>query len=83
MGGGDDAEELRRAVRERDERLLALEGECAKWEQRYLEEAALRQAAVSAASIPKSVYSQLSFNQSEMTKKCLYIMVSTQIKKII
>ena len=48
--------ELRRALRERDERLLALEGECAKWEQRYLEEAALRQAAVSAASIPKYVF---------------------------
>ncbi|CAG4991513.1 unnamed protein product [Parnassius apollo] len=47
--------ELRRQLRERDERLLALEGECAKWEQRYLEEAALRQAAVSAASIPKDV----------------------------
>ncbi|XP_075971407.1 uncharacterized protein LOC142973508 isoform X2 [Anticarsia gemmatalis] len=51
-GGGGEAE-LRRQLRERDERLLALEGECAKWEQRYLEEAALRQAAVSAASIPK------------------------------
>ncbi|CAB3239112.1 unnamed protein product [Arctia plantaginis] len=50
--GGGEAE-LRRQLRERDERLLALEGECAKWEQRYLEEAALRQAAVSAASIPK------------------------------
>ncbi|KAL0832578.1 hypothetical protein ABMA28_000778 [Loxostege sticticalis] len=50
--GGGEAE-LRRLLRERDERLLALEGECAKWEQRYLEEAALRQAAVSAASIPK------------------------------
>ncbi|KAJ8727396.1 hypothetical protein PYW07_001515 [Mythimna separata] len=53
--GGGEAE-LRRQVRERDERLLALEGECAKWEQRYLEEAALRQAAVSAASIPNSVF---------------------------
>lgn len=52
-GGGSGEAELRRQVRERDERLLALEGECAKWEQRYLEEAALRQAAVSAASIPK------------------------------
>ncbi|XP_068631286.1 angiomotin-like protein 2 isoform X2 [Battus philenor] len=51
-GAGGEAE-LRRQLRERDERLLALEGECAKWEQRYLEEAALRQAAVSAASIPK------------------------------
>ncbi|XP_045765424.1 angiomotin-like protein 2 isoform X1 [Maniola jurtina] len=54
-GGEAGAEELKRALRERDERLLALEGECAKWEQRYLEEAALRQAAVSAASIPKDV----------------------------
>ncbi|CAH0407234.1 unnamed protein product [Chilo suppressalis] len=52
-GGGGGEAELRRQLRERDERLLALEGECAKWEQRYLEEAALRQAAVSAASIPK------------------------------
>nr|XP_049694796.1 angiomotin-like protein 2 isoform X3 [Helicoverpa armigera] len=54
QGGGEA--ELRRQLRERDERLLALEGECAKWEQRYLEEAALRQAAVSAASIPNSVF---------------------------
>ncbi|XP_075971406.1 uncharacterized protein LOC142973508 isoform X1 [Anticarsia gemmatalis] len=54
-GGGGEAE-LRRQLRERDERLLALEGECAKWEQRYLEEAALRQAAVSAASIPNHVF---------------------------
>ncbi|XP_035438302.2 angiomotin-like protein 2 isoform X2 [Spodoptera frugiperda] len=52
-GAGGGEAELRRQLRERDERLLALEGECAKWEQRYLEEAALRQAAVSAASIPK------------------------------
>ncbi|CAH0702747.1 unnamed protein product [Spodoptera exigua] len=55
-GAGGGEAELRRQVRERDERLLALEGECAKWEQRYLEEAALRQAAVSAASIPNSVF---------------------------
>ncbi|CAH2071728.1 unnamed protein product, partial [Iphiclides podalirius] len=54
-GAGGGEAELRRQLRERDERLLALEGECAKWEQRYLEEAALRQAAVSAASIPKDV----------------------------
>ncbi|KOB66123.1 putative angiomotin [Operophtera brumata] len=53
LGEGGGEAELRRALRERDERLLALEGECAKWEQRYLEESALRQAAVSAASIPK------------------------------
>lgn len=47
--------ELKRRLREREERVLALEGECAKWEQRYLEESALRQAAIDAASIPKLV----------------------------
>lgn len=34
---------------------MQLEGEVAKWEQRYLEESELRQAAIDAASIPKSV----------------------------
>lgn len=52
-GGGSNEGELRRKLREREERVLALEGECAKWEQRYLEESALRQAAIDAASIPK------------------------------
>ncbi|XP_077294805.1 uncharacterized protein LOC143917206 isoform X2 [Arctopsyche grandis] len=51
--GGANEGELRRKLREREERVLALEGECAKWEQRYLEESALRQAAIDAASIPK------------------------------
>lgn len=32
---------------------MRIEGECSKWEQRYLEESALRQAAIDAASIPK------------------------------
>lgn len=32
---------------------MRLEGEVAKWEQRYLEESALRQAAIDAASLPK------------------------------
>lgn len=45
--------ELKRRLREKDEKIMRLEGECAKWEQRYLEESALRQAAIDAASIPK------------------------------
>lgn len=49
----DSASELKRRLRERDEAIMRLENECSKWEQRYLEESALRQAAIDAASIPK------------------------------
>lgn len=49
----ESASELKRRLRERDEAIMRLEGECSKWEQRYLEESALRQAAIDAASIPK------------------------------
>lgn len=49
----ESAAELKRRLREREEKVLRLEGECAKWEQRYLEESALRQAAIEAASLPK------------------------------
>lgn len=45
--------ELKRKLREKDEKIMQLEGEVAKWEQRYLEESELRQAAIDAASIPK------------------------------
>lgn len=50
---GESNSELKRRLREKDEKIMRLEGDCAKWEQRYLEESALRQAAIDAASIPK------------------------------
>lgn len=49
----ESASELKRRLREKDERIMMLEGECSKWEQRYIEESSLRQAAIDAASIPK------------------------------
>lgn len=52
-GGLESGPELKRRLREKDEKIMRLEGDCAKWEQRYLEESALRQAAIDAASIPK------------------------------
>lgn len=39
--------------RDYEEKVVALEGEVARWEQKYLEESALRQMAVDAASVPK------------------------------
>lgn len=50
---GERLPELKRQLREKDEKIMHLEGEVAKWEQRYLEESELRQAAIDAASIPK------------------------------
>ncbi|XP_076473772.1 uncharacterized protein LOC117156858 isoform X1 [Bombus vancouverensis nearcticus] len=50
---GETIAELKRRIRERDEKIMSLEGDVAKWEQRYLEESALRQAAIDAASLPK------------------------------
>lgn len=50
---GESLPELKRLLREKDEKIMRLEGEVAKWEQRYLEESELRQAAIDAASIPK------------------------------
>ncbi|XP_008474035.1 uncharacterized protein LOC103511101 [Diaphorina citri] len=50
---GENIAELKRRLREKDEKIMRLEGEVAKWEQRYLEESELRQAAIDAASIPK------------------------------
>lgn len=54
---GETIADLKRRLRERDEKIMSLEGDVAKWEQRYLEESALRQAAIDAASLPKSVRS--------------------------
>ncbi|OXU20473.1 hypothetical protein TSAR_010241, partial [Trichomalopsis sarcophagae] len=50
---GETITDLKRKLRERDEKIMSLEGDVAKWEQRYLEESALRQAAIDAASLPK------------------------------
>ncbi|XP_076056149.1 uncharacterized protein LOC143034093 isoform X2 [Oratosquilla oratoria] len=44
---------LRRVLREREEKIMVLEGEVTKWEQRYLQESAMRQLAIEAASMPK------------------------------
>ncbi|XP_068217068.1 LOW QUALITY PROTEIN: serine-rich adhesin for platelets-like [Palaemon carinicauda] len=45
--------DLRREIREKEEKIMLLEGEVTKWEQRYLQESAMRQLAIEAASMPK------------------------------
>jgi len=50
---GDSIEEFRRKLSEAEEKIIRLESERTQWEQRYLEETAMRQVAIDAASIPK------------------------------
>ncbi len=57
-GGGPSVEqgallELRKRLNENEEKIIRLESERTQWEQRYLEESAMRQVAIDAAAIPK------------------------------
>ncbi|XP_060523638.1 angiomotin-like protein 2 isoform X2 [Cylas formicarius] len=70
-GSGESTSELKRQLREKDESIMKLEGECAKWEQRFLEENALRQAAIEAASIPKDAKIAALEKTSQETEKII------------
>ena len=50
---GSRISDLQRELREKEEKIMILEGEVTKWEQRYLQESAMRQLAIDAASMPK------------------------------
>lgn len=49
----ESADSLKKTVLEYEEKVIALEAEVTKWEQRYIEESTMRQIAVDAASVPK------------------------------
>ncbi|XP_018576467.1 angiomotin-like protein 1 isoform X2 [Anoplophora glabripennis] len=67
----ESASELKRRLREKDEKIMTLEGECSKWEQRFLEESTLRQAAIDAASIPKDAKIAALEKTSQETEKII------------
>lgn len=49
----ESVEGMRKTVMEYEEKIIGLEAEVSKWEQRYIEESTMRQIAVDAASVPK------------------------------
>lgn len=67
----ESAAELKRKLREREGKIMLLEGEVAKWEQRYLEESSLRQAAIDAASLPKDAKIAALEKTSQETEKLI------------
>lgn len=69
--GSETTAELKRKLREREGKIMLLEGEVAKWEQRYLEESSLRQAAIDAASLPKDAKIAALEKTSQETEKLI------------
>ncbi|CAL1272273.1 unnamed protein product [Larinioides sclopetarius] len=49
----DNIESLKKQIMEYEEKIIGLEAEVSKWEQRYIAESTMRQIAVDAASVPK------------------------------
>ncbi|XP_073991700.1 uncharacterized protein [Rhodnius prolixus] len=82
QGDGDSLSELKRLLREKDEKMMRLEGEVAKWEQKYLEESQLRQAAIDAASIPKDAKIAALERTSQETEKLIAEARSDRIKQM-
>jgi len=66
----EDIEELLQKLSASEEKTIRLESERTQWEQRYLEESAMRQVAIDAASIPKDAkISMLEKSSAESEKK--------------
>lgn len=67
---GEDVDSLARKLSESEEKIIRLESEKTQWEQRYLEESAMRQVAIDAASFPKDAkIAVLEKNSAESEKK--------------
>merc|ERR1719284_377350 len=65
----ENFEQLRAQMNNYEEKIIRLESERTQWEQRYLEESAMRQVSIDAASIPKDAkIAALEKNSAESEK---------------
>lgn len=78
----DAVGDLKRVVREKEERIIALETEVSKWEQRYLEENAMRQIAIDAASMPKDAKIAALERTSQESEKLIAQARSEKLKQM-
>lgn len=77
-----DVEYLKRLLREYEEKIIALENEVAKWEQKYLEESTMRQIAVDAASVPKDAKIAALEQTSQESEKLIAQVRSEKLKQM-
>lgn len=78
----EDMEMLRKTLREYEEKIISLENEVAKWEQRYLEESTMRQIAVDAASVPKDAKIAALERTSQESEKLIAQVRSEKLKQM-
>lgn len=78
----EDVEILKKALREYEEKIIGLENEVAKWEQRYLEESTMRQIAVDAASVPKDAKIAALERTSQESEKLIAQVRSEKLKQM-
>lgn len=78
----EDVEILKKTLREYEEKIIGLENEVAKWEQRYLEESTMRQIAVDAASVPKDAKIAALERTSQESEKLIAQVRSEKLKQM-
>lgn len=78
----EDVEQLKRTLRDYEEKIIALENEVARWEQSYLEESTMRQIAVDAASVPKDAKIAALERTSQESEKLIAQVRSEKLKQM-
>ncbi|XP_065303042.1 angiomotin-like isoform X4 [Dermacentor albipictus] len=78
----EDVEILKKTLREYEEKIIGLENEVSKWEQRYLEESTMRQIAVDAASVPKDAKIAALERTSQESEKLIAQVRSEKLKQM-
>ncbi|XP_022248542.1 angiomotin-like [Limulus polyphemus] len=81
-GSNIELEDLKRIIREYEEKLLKLESEVNEWQQRYLEESTLRQIAVDAASLPKDAKIAALERTSQESEKLIALVRTEKLKQM-
>lgn len=71
VGNEVEMESLKKLLREYEEKIISLEGEVSKWEQKYLEENTMRQIEVNAASVPKDAKIAALEKTSQQTERLI------------
>jgi len=80
--GDVDIDQVKRKLSAYEEKIIRLESERTQWEQRYLEESAMRQVAIDAASIPKDAKIAVLEQNSAVSEKKIAEARSDKLKQI-
>ncbi|XP_015917379.1 angiomotin isoform X2 [Parasteatoda tepidariorum] len=78
----DSVESLKKTIMEYEEKIIGLEAEVSRWEQKYVEESTMRQIAVDAASVPKDAKIAALERTSQESEKLIAQARSEKLKQM-